>query len=67
MGLFGRFRGQTNIDWVTHVSLDENVFNNEGFKNGTQVWYTREGDGVGLYYYSIAPDLPRNQTIQEVN
>jgi len=47
---------------VAHVSLDENVFNNEGVQNGTHFWYTQEGDGVGLYYYCIAPDLPRNQT-----
>jgi hypothetical protein len=27
-------------------------------RDGVRVWYTPDGDGVGLYYFAIAPDLP---------
>jgi hypothetical protein len=27
--------------------------------HGECIWYTREGDGIGLYHFAFAPDLPR--------
>jgi len=32
---------------------------------GVWVWYTPEGDGVGLYTFGLPPDLPRASTWEE--
>jgi hypothetical protein len=44
-------------------ALDAIVFTAPGLqkaedRDGVRVWYTPEGDGVGLFYFAIAPDLP---------
>ena len=43
-------------------SLDSVIFDTTGFAlqgdlNGTRVWHTQAGDGIGLYYFSKPPDI----------
>lgn len=55
-------------------SLDSLRFNTEGLvnpqeaqRNRVRIWQTPEGDGVGLFYFPIRPDLPaRPETIDRL-
>lgn len=48
-------------DPLNQVSLGTEHFEHRGITNGCRYWYTREGDGVGLYYCGLPPDLPSKQ------
>jgi hypothetical protein len=46
-----------------HPSLSSVVFDTAGYEDsgvhdGAHVWHTAQGDGVGLFFFSIQPDLP---------
>jgi len=54
-------------------SLDSIWFNTTGFRydgelepGRLRVWYTQEGDGVGLYFLSDRPSLPRVRTVEDL-
>ena len=60
MGLFSR---------TTRPTLDAVRFDNSGYRSlgeprpGMRAWHTPQGDGVGLYLYTLPPDLPRVTSI----
>ncbi len=56
--LFGR---RSDHDWLGKLDLEEKSLEYHGIKNGIRLWYTPDGDSVGLYYFGIPPDLPREQ------
>lgn len=43
------------------LNLQDKSLKYEGIKNGVRVWYTPDGDGIGLYYFGVPPDLPKGQ------
>ncbi len=48
-----------------HPSLSSVVFDTAGYEDrgvhdGTHVWHTAQGDGIGLFFFPIQPDLPSN-------
>src|SRR5215470_13465053 len=52
---------------VSKPSLDAIHFDTTGYEcqgepeaGRLRVWYTPEGDGLGLYFFPIPPDLPAN-------
>ncbi len=54
-----------------HPSLDSVHFDATGYqfqgepRPGFRVWHTPEGDGLGLYFFSVAPDLPAGAESEE--
>lgn len=53
-----------------HPSLSSVVFDTAGFqdvgvKDGKHIWFTPQGDGVGLFFFPIHPDLPANADSEE--
>ena len=62
MGLTDRLFGKKKVqDPMSRLNLEEKSLKYEGTKNGVRVWYTADGDGIGLHYFGIPPDLPREQ------
>ncbi len=54
-------------------SLDLIRFNSDGYTRDearrpgqVRVWFTPDGDGVGLYMFGVPPDLPRVETADEL-
>jgi len=43
---------------INDVTLNVDQFSYQGEQNGVNVWHTEEGDGVGIFYFELAPDLP---------
>ena len=56
--LFGR---SIDHDPLGKLNLEDESLKYQGIKDGIRLWYTPDGDGVGLYYHGIPPDLPREQ------
>jgi hypothetical protein len=53
-----------------HPSLSSIVFDTEdyqdvGVQDGTHVWHTPQGDGVGLFFFQLPPDLPKNARTED--
>src|ERR1041385_5119570 len=64
--LFGLFRRDSSIRGAT-PSLDAVRFDTTGFEfrgesqpGKVKVWHTPEGDGFGVYFFPVPPDLPAN-------
>jgi hypothetical protein len=64
--MFGLFKRRSSGDGPT-PSLDSVRFDTNGYESGgephpgqVRVWFTPDGDGVGLYFFPVAPDLPPN-------
>jgi hypothetical protein len=39
------------------ISFDDANFDRQGDRDGVRVWHTDAGDGLGLYYFPIPPDI----------
>lgn len=39
------------------LSFDETDFQRQPTRDGVQVWFTPQGDGLGLFYFPIPPDI----------
>ncbi len=62
MGVFKKFFGGRNDqDPLDQLNLNDESLEYEGIANGVRVWYTPDGDGIGLYYFGLPPDLPKEQ------
>jgi len=53
-----------------HPSLSSVVFDTAGYQDvgvqdGKHIWHTPQGDGVGLFFFPIHPDLPANARSEE--
>ena len=60
MGFFNRiFKHQPNAS-LDSVSFDVARYRYEGEANGHRVWFTPDGDGIGLFFFPKPPDLPSN-------
>src|SRR5208337_5681423 len=62
-GLFRRGSGEGD----SKPSLDAIRFNSTGYAaqgepqpGKVRVWHTPQGDGLGLYFFPVPPDLPAN-------
>jgi hypothetical protein len=42
------------------LSFETSRYTSRGDMYGTRVWYTPDGDGIGLYYFPRRPDLPES-------
>jgi hypothetical protein len=40
------------------ITFDASTFTLHGDENGVRIWHTAAGDGIGLYYFPIPPDIP---------
>lgn len=40
------------------ITFDAGGFTFHGDEDGVRIWYSASGDGVGLYYFPIPPDIP---------
>ncbi len=38
-------------------TFDETGFERQGERDGLQLWYTPDGDALGLYHFRIRPDI----------
>jgi hypothetical protein len=43
---------------IESVTFDTTSLRHQGDENGVRVWYAPSGDGIGLYYFPIKPDIP---------
>lgn len=53
-----------------HPSLASVVFDTAGYRDlgvqdGKHIWHTPQGDGVGLFFFPLHPDLPENARSEE--
>lgn len=48
-------------DPLDRLNLRETSLSYAGLTNGIRVWHTPDGDGVGLYFFGMKPDLPEAQ------
>jgi hypothetical protein len=62
--MFGLFKRRPGGDGSA-PSLDSVRFNTRGYESRgeprpgqVRVWFTPEGDGLGLYFFAVPPDLP---------
>jgi len=58
-------RRKSGDDPLGKFNLQDESLEHQGVTNGVRVWYTSDGDGIGLYYYDVSPDLPREQPTVE--
>jgi hypothetical protein len=42
---------------LNSIAFDTSGFDFEGEHNGALIWYTPEGDGIGLFHFSMPPDI----------
>jgi len=62
LGFFRRlFSNSTDAGPLALIDLEDERLRYKGIINDTRVWYTEDGDGIGLYYFSVPPDLPKGQ------
>ena len=62
MGIIQKiFGGRNNQDPLDKLELEDDSLEHQGIANGIRVWYTPDGDGIGLYYFDLPPDLPSEQ------
>jgi hypothetical protein len=40
------------------ITFDATTFTFHGDEDGVRIWHTAAGDGIGLYYFPIPPDIP---------
>lgn len=66
MGFLSNIFGKrSDRDPLRLLNLENESLEHRGITNGVRVWYTLDGDGIGLYYHGIPPDLPREQSTIE--
>ena len=63
MNLFRKIFSTNRIrNPLNQIDLGNEYFKYQGIMKGIRVWYTHDGDGVGLHYFGLKPDLPNKQT-----
>lgn len=66
MSLITKLFGSKKVeDPTSKLDLHEESLEFEGVRDNVRVWYTRDGDGIGLYYFGNSPDLPVGQKTVE--
>lgn len=66
MRLIQRLFGRHSIkDPLLKIDIDDARLANEGVMGGVRLWYTSDGDGIGLYYFAMPPDLPAGRSSME--
>ena len=66
MGIFRNlFSGSRSRDPLNQLDLKDDNLEHQGIANGVRVWYTPDGDGIGLYYFGLPPDLPNEPSTIE--
>ncbi len=45
---------------LASVVFDATGYRDLGIQDGKHVWHTPQGDGLGLFFFPIPPDLPKN-------
>jgi len=70
--MFGLFRRRSDVGGAK-VSLDSIYFDTKGYRSGGEpkpgqqrVWFTEDGDAVGLYLFRVRPDLPNVRTVNDL-
>jgi hypothetical protein len=48
---------EINTRSLDSITFDTTGFTLQGDRNGVRVWHTPSGDGLGLYYYPVPPDI----------
>jgi hypothetical protein len=46
-----------NMPSLNSITFDTTGLLPQGDRDGVRVWHTPDGDGVGLYYFPLAPDI----------
>jgi hypothetical protein len=46
-----------NMQPLNYITFNTDDFELQGDKENVRVWYSKFGDGVGLYYFAIPPDI----------
>jgi len=44
---------------IESISFDTTRYRFKGEENGQRIWYTPDGDGVGVLFFEVPPGLPR--------
>ncbi len=57
---------QENNPSLASVTFGFVGYHDKGIQNGIHVWHTPAGDGVGLFFFSIPPDLPKAHSCEEL-
>src|SRR5262249_50068884 len=72
-GMFGWLFKRRGGAAAAKPSLDAAGFDAAGYElqgepepGRVRVWHTPEGDGLGLYFFPIPPDLPRASTVDDL-
>jgi len=63
--MFGNFFKRSPKSSLDAVSFEVPGYSSRGIINGTPVWETPSGDGLGLYYFALRPDLPHGAPTRE--
>ncbi len=42
---------------LASVTFDASRFHSQGERDGARVWHTPAGDGIGVFYFSLKPDI----------
>lgn len=58
MSIFDRFLNRKTKASLDSVSFDTTRYQFEGEVDGQRTWFTPEGDGIGLFFFPMPPDLP---------
>lgn len=45
---------------IQDIDLEVENYTYQGENNGGRIWHTEDGDGLGVYYFDMHPDLPDN-------
>jgi hypothetical protein len=56
---------QTEHPSLSSVVFDTAGYQDAGVQDGKHIWHTPQGDGVGLFFFPIHPDLPANAGSEE--
>jgi hypothetical protein len=63
MSIFGKLFGQHFSPSLKSITFDDSRYSYQGERNGARIWFLQEGGGVGLYFFSKPPGLPKGLTV----
>ncbi|MDX1959750.1 MAG: hypothetical protein SFU98_14335 [Leptospiraceae bacterium] len=58
---------QMEENFKKHITIDDLSFISEKYSfqsktNGANVWHSEQGDGLGIFFFNLKPDLPKDIT-----